>query len=83
MDRLRKDKVAVICAIVVLLFILVAVFAPMLAKLEGQDYSTFHTDLVDEFGFPTRGRPVHTGSASSPRPAGTTSPAGCTAPGRR
>ena len=55
MDRLRKDKIAVICAVVVLFFILVAVFAPLLAKLEGQDYSTFHPDLVDEFGFPTIG----------------------------
>jgi peptide/nickel transport system permease protein len=52
-DRLRKDKVAVTCACVVLFFILVAVFAPLLAHLEGQNYSTFHTDLVDEYGFPT------------------------------
>ena len=83
MDRLRKDKVAVICAGIVLLFILVAVFAPLLAKLEGQDYGTFHTDLVDEFGFPTTAPTRRTGSASSRRPAGTTSPAGCTAPARR
>ncbi|TDD17515.1 ABC transporter permease [Kribbella turkmenica] len=55
MDRLRKDKVAVTCAVIVVLFILVAVFAPLLAKLEGQDYSAFHTDLVDEFGFPLQG----------------------------
>ncbi|TCC65892.1 ABC transporter permease [Kribbella pittospori] len=52
-DRLRKDKVAVTCACVVLFFILVAVFAPVLAHIEGQNYSTFHTDLVDEYGFPT------------------------------
>ena len=55
LDRLRKDKVAVTCAVIVLLFILVAVFAPLLAKLEGQTYGAFHTDLVDEFGFPTSG----------------------------
>jgi peptide/nickel transport system permease protein len=54
-DRLRKDKVAVICASVVLFFILVAVFAPLLAKLEGQNISTFHTDLIDEYGYPTVG----------------------------
>jgi peptide/nickel transport system permease protein len=39
----------------VLFFILIAVFAPLLCKLEGQDFSTFHTDLVDEFGYPTSG----------------------------
>ncbi|MEU4197592.1 ABC transporter permease [Kribbella sp. NPDC026611] len=52
-DRLRKDKIAVTCASIVLLFILVAVFASVLSKIEGQDYSTFNTDLVDEYGFPT------------------------------
>ena len=55
MDRLRKDKVAVICACIVLFFVLIAIFAPLLAKLEGQDITTFHPDLVDEFGFPTIG----------------------------
>jgi peptide/nickel transport system permease protein len=55
MDRLRKDKVAVICTTVVLLFILIAIFAPLLAKLEGQDYGTYNTNLVDEYGFPSIG----------------------------
>jgi len=54
-DRLRKDKVAVTCAVIVLFFVLIAVFAPLLAKLEGQDYNLFHTDLVDEYGFPLTG----------------------------
>jgi ABC-type dipeptide/oligopeptide/nickel transport system permease subunit len=52
-DRLRKDRIAVICASIVLIFILLAVFAPLLAKLEGQNYRAFNTDLVDEYGFPT------------------------------
>jgi ABC-type dipeptide/oligopeptide/nickel transport system permease subunit len=55
MDRLRKDKLAMACVGIVLFFILVAVFAPLLCKLEGQDFSTFHTDLVDEFGYPISG----------------------------
>jgi ABC-type dipeptide/oligopeptide/nickel transport system permease subunit len=55
MDRLRKDKLAMVCVGIVLFFILIAVFAPLLSKLEGQDYSSFHTDLVDEFGYPTSG----------------------------
>jgi len=52
-DRLRKDRIALICACVVLFFVLIAVFAPVLANIEGQDYNVFHTDLVDEYGFPT------------------------------
>src|SRR5690349_15837214 len=55
LDRLRKDKVAMICVGIVLFFILIAILAPVLAKLEGQDISTFHTDLIDEYGFPTIG----------------------------
>lgn len=54
-DRLRKDKLAVACACIVLFFILIAVFAPVLSKIEGGDISTFHPDLVDEYGFPTIG----------------------------
>jgi ABC-type dipeptide/oligopeptide/nickel transport system permease subunit len=54
-DRLRKDRVAVICASVVLFFILIAVLAPLLARLEGQDVHTFNTDLIDEYGYPTIG----------------------------
>ncbi|WP_350277254.1 ABC transporter permease [Kribbella sp. HUAS MG21] len=54
-DRLRKDKVAVVCASVVLFFILIAVLAPLLAKLEGQDISTFNTDQLDEYGYPLIG----------------------------
>jgi len=54
-DRLRKDRMAIICACVVLFFVLVAVLAPLLCALEGQNYSDFHTELVDEFGFPTIG----------------------------
>ncbi|MEV6270480.1 ABC transporter permease [Kribbella sp. NPDC051936] len=52
-DRLRKDRVAVVCAGVVLFFILIAVLAPLLTKIEGSDIGTFHPELVDEYGFPT------------------------------
>lgn len=40
---------------VVLLFVLVAVFAPLLAGLAGQDPHTPHQDLIDDFGYPTIG----------------------------
>jgi len=55
MDRLRKDKLAMVCVGIIIFFILVAIFAPLLSKLEGQTYNAFNTDLVDEFGFPTIG----------------------------
>lgn len=53
--RLRSDRMAVVCLAVVLFFILVAVFAAVLSNLEGQNFSDFHTDLTDDFGFPTIG----------------------------
>ena len=52
-DRLRRDKMAIVCACVVLFFVVIAIIAPLLTALEGQNYSDFHTELVDEFGFPT------------------------------
>jgi ABC-type dipeptide/oligopeptide/nickel transport system permease subunit len=55
MDRLRKDKVAVVCACIVLFFILIAVFAGVLTKIEGGDISTFNPDQVDAYGFPVSG----------------------------
>jgi peptide/nickel transport system permease protein len=51
--RLRKDRVAMICLGIFLFFVLIAVFAPLLTKLEGQDTTTLHQDLLDEYGFPT------------------------------
>jgi ABC-type dipeptide/oligopeptide/nickel transport system permease subunit len=53
--RLRHDKVAMIGFGVFIFFILIAIFAPLLAKLEGQSYSTWHQDLVDQNGYPTIG----------------------------
>ena len=54
-DRLRRDRMAIVCACVVLFFIIIAIIAPLLAALEGQNYADFQTELVDEFGFPTIG----------------------------
>jgi len=55
LSRLRKDRVAMICLSIFVFFILIAVFAPLLAKLEGQDYTTRHFELIDDFGYPTVG----------------------------
>jgi peptide/nickel transport system permease protein len=54
-DRLRKDKTAMVCLGVFIFFILIAVFAPLLAKLEGQNITDLHQDLTNEFGIPTIG----------------------------
>ncbi|SNY50237.1 ABC transporter permease [Paractinoplanes atraurantiacus] len=51
--RLRKDKVAVICASIFIFFVLIAIFAPLLAKLEGQSPTEYHQDLIDQYGYPT------------------------------
>jgi len=53
--RLRRDRVAMICLGIFVFFLLIAIFAPLLAKLEGQDTTTFHQDLIDQYGFPTIG----------------------------
>jgi ABC-type dipeptide/oligopeptide/nickel transport system permease subunit len=53
--RLRQDRLAMTCASIVALFVLVAIFAPLLAKLEGQTPTDLHQDLTDQFGFPTIG----------------------------
>ena len=62
-DRLKKDKVAVVCAAVILFFILVAIFAPLLTSLQAVDPTTgtkadpytVHTELVDFNGLPKVG----------------------------
>lgn len=62
-DRLKQDKVAIVCAAIILFFILVAIFAPLLTSLQTVDpitgakadpYRTY-TDLVDTNGYPIVG----------------------------
>lgn len=57
MDRLRRDKIALISGAVVLFFVLVAIFAPLICKLAGVDpysiYGSIENGSFDEFGFPT------------------------------
>ncbi|WP_232533644.1 ABC transporter permease [Plantactinospora sp. KBS50] len=54
-ERLRADRVAMICAGIFVLFIVIAVFAPLLAKLEGQTPTEYHQGMIDDYGFPTIG----------------------------
>src|SRR4051794_26737617 len=52
-QRLRQDRVAMISLSIVLFFVVIAIFAPLLAKLEGQDYRAYHFDLINGYGWPT------------------------------
>jgi peptide/nickel transport system permease protein len=45
--RLRKDNAAATGMAIIAVMVLVAVFAPVLTALEGQDTTTQHADLVD------------------------------------
>jgi peptide/nickel transport system permease protein len=56
-DRLKHDKIAVICAIVVVLFFLIAVFAPLLTDLFGVELRAGTSDDTDQFNFPIIGPP--------------------------
>ncbi|PDP87217.1 peptide ABC transporter permease [Glycomyces fuscus] len=54
-QRLRKDKVAMVSGVVVVLLILAAVFAPLLAKWFGHPPTQFHQDLIEpNTGFPLK-----------------------------
>lgn len=55
MDRLRADKVAMICAAVVLFFVLVAIFAGVICDIVGVDPTELNSDLLDQFTFPIVG----------------------------
>ncbi|MEU5080524.1 MULTISPECIES: ABC transporter permease [Streptomyces] len=45
--RLREQRAALGAAVVVALLVLVALAAPLLTALEGQDPTTYHPDLID------------------------------------
>ncbi len=48
--RLKRDKIAIIGACVVILLMLVAIFAPLICKLVGQEPNLYHQDLIDTEG---------------------------------
>jgi ABC-type dipeptide/oligopeptide/nickel transport system permease subunit len=55
-DRLKGDTVAIACFAVVIFFILVAVFAPLLVRLEGEQLNLYHSDLISALNtYPTIG----------------------------
>jgi peptide/nickel transport system permease protein len=64
--RFRRDHVGMVSAGIVLFFIVVAILAPVIAKVYGKNpYTTYGQDtpgLLDDYGFPTGG---HGGISSS------------------
>jgi ABC-type dipeptide/oligopeptide/nickel transport system permease subunit len=57
MDRLRADKVAVVSAAIVLIFILIAIFAPLLCKLFGVELQAGSGSELDGLSMPLVGPP--------------------------
>jgi peptide/nickel transport system permease protein len=51
-DRLLSDKVAMVSAAVVLFFLLVAIFAPLITRAFGVDPYSYEQDLLDFTGYP-------------------------------
>lgn len=51
-SRLRRDKVALAGAVMIIILVLVALFAPLICKIVGVDPYSLYTDKLDEFGFP-------------------------------
>ena len=59
-SRLRSDKVAMVCFAIVVMFILIAIFAPLLAKLFGVEVRAGDPSTdTDIFNFPAIGPPDH------------------------
>ncbi|MEV6960881.1 ABC transporter permease [Streptomyces sp. NPDC051207] len=53
-ERLKRDKLALAGSVVVLFLVAVALFAPVITSLVGQDPESHHEDLIDPlFGTPT------------------------------
>ena len=50
--RLRQDKVALVGAGMIIFFILVAIFAPLLCRIFDVDPFSTNTDQLDDLGFP-------------------------------
>lgn len=51
--RLRRDRIAIVGAAIILLFVLAAIFAPVLVKYLGHPPNEYHENLID----PTYSRP--------------------------
>jgi ABC-type dipeptide/oligopeptide/nickel transport system permease subunit len=60
MTRLRGDKIAMTCLVIVALFVIIAVFCPLIAKAFGvQLHAGDNVTQLDQFNFPLYGPPDH------------------------
>ncbi|MFL6165457.1 MAG: ABC transporter permease, partial [Ornithinibacter sp.] len=60
MTRLRADKIAVVCFIIVIVFVLIAIFAPLLTKAFGVElHGGNPVEDLDQFNYPAYGPPDH------------------------
>jgi len=50
--RLRQDKLAMAGFVLIVIYVLAAIFAPLICRLLNIDPYTLNQDLVDQFGFP-------------------------------
>jgi ABC-type dipeptide/oligopeptide/nickel transport system permease subunit len=59
LGRLRRDKIAMACLALVVIFVLIALFAPLLTHLFGVKLRAGTADDTDQFSFPVIGPPDH------------------------
>lgn len=59
LGRLRADKVAMACLAIVMIFVLIAIFAPVLTHLFGVKLDAGSPNDTDQFNFPKFGPPDH------------------------
>jgi peptide/nickel transport system permease protein len=45
--RIRRSKIALVSLAIIVIYVLAAIFAPLLVAINGQDPNLFHTDLLD------------------------------------
>jgi ABC-type dipeptide/oligopeptide/nickel transport system permease subunit len=58
--RLRADKIAIVCFVVVVIFVLIAIFAPLLTQLIGVKLHAGNpVEDLDQFNYPAYGPPDH------------------------
>lgn len=55
LDRLRRDKIAMVCLGVIAFFVLVAIFAGVITNIVGVDPNRGHPKLLNQFTFPKVG----------------------------
>ena len=55
LDRLRTDKIAMVCLAVITFFVLVAVFAGVICNIVGVSPTVGHAKLLNQFTFPKVG----------------------------